>query len=112
MQFRSPWPVVAGRMLEEAFALENLVWCQDTARAELRLRIRGAADLTIDQIAERLHNRIKRSGFNKTDFALALLAQDPETWTVPSYIAEGLRWLEDEITPVPPQVEGEEGVAA
>ena len=103
---------VAGRMLEEAFALENLVWCQDTARAELRLRIRGAADLTIDQIAERLHNRIKRSGFNKTDFALALLAQDPETWTVPSYIAEGLRWLEDEITPVPPQVEGEEGVAA
>ena len=103
---------VAGRMLEEAFALENLVWCQDTARAELRLRIRGAADSTIDQIAERLHNRIKRSGFNKTDFALALLAQDPETWTVPSYIAEGLRWLEDEITPVPPQVEGEEGVAA
>ena len=104
--------LMAGRTLEEALALENLVWCQDVARADLKLRIRGGDGLTIDQLAERLHKRIKGSGFNKTDFALALLAQDPQTWIVPRYIAEGLHWLADEITPTLPQVEGEEGVAA
>jgi predicted ATP-dependent endonuclease of OLD family len=92
---------MAGRTLEEAFALENLAWCQDVARSDLKLRVRGSAGLTAEQLAERLHIRIKGSSFNKTDFALALLAQDPATWTVPRYIADGLRWLEDEVTPVP-----------
>lgn len=92
---------LTGRTLEEAFALENLVWCQDQERADLKLRIRGNAALVLDQLAERLHNRIKGTSFNKTDFALALLAQDPATWTVPSYIAHGLQWLQDEITPLP-----------
>ena len=100
---------MAGRTLEEAFALENLTWCQDAARSDLKLRVRGSGGLTAEQLAERLHNRIKGSNFNKTDFALALLAQDPATWTVPHYIADGLRWLEDEVTPVPPpaQVQAE-----
>jgi len=100
---------MAGRTLEEAFALENLTWCQDAARSDLKLRVRGSGGLTAGQLAERLHNRIKGSNFNKTDFALALLAQDPATWTVPHYIADGLRWLEDEVTPVPPpaQVQAE-----
>ena len=89
---------MAGRTLEEAFALENLIWCQDVARGELKLHIRGSADLTIEQLAERLHNRIKGSSFTKTDFALALLAQDPESWIVPHYVTEGLQWLEGEIT--------------
>jgi hypothetical protein len=30
---------LAGRTLEEAFALENLAWCQDIARKPLQLRI-------------------------------------------------------------------------
>ena len=90
---------LTGRTLEEAFALENLVRCQDAECAELKLRIRGSAGLTLEQLVHRLHKRIKASGFNKTDFALALLAQDPMTWRVPSYIADGLRWLEVEITP-------------
>ena len=30
---------LAGRTLEEAFALENLAWCQDVARKSLQLRI-------------------------------------------------------------------------
>ncbi len=100
---------MAGRTLEEAFALENLTWCQDAARSDLKLRVRGSGGLTAEQLAERLHNRIKGSNFNKTDFALALLAQDPATWSVPHYIADGLRWLEDEVTPVPPpaQVQAE-----
>jgi hypothetical protein len=92
---------IAGRTLEEAFALENLAWCQDAERSDLKLRVRGSAELTLEQMAERLHNRINGTGFNKTDFALALLAQDPASWTVPQYIAAGLRWLEHEVTPAP-----------
>lgn len=103
---------MAGRTLEEAFALENLAWCQDVARSDLKLRVRGSAGLTTEQLAERLHNRIKGSSFNKTDFALALLAQDPAAWTVPHYIADGLRWLEDEVTPVPVAVLAQVEVAA
>jgi hypothetical protein len=64
--------------------------------------VRGSTRLDATQLAERLHNRIKGSGFNKTDFALALLAQDPSTWTVPHYILDGLQWLEGEITPLTP----------
>ncbi len=93
---------LAGRTLEEAFALENLAWCQHEDRAELKLRIRGGDRLTLAQIAERLHKRVKSSSFGKTDFALGLLAQDPAGWVVPTYIAEGLRWLEREVAPPPP----------
>ena len=93
--------LLAGRTLEEAFALQNLVWCQDDERANLKLLIRGNARLSLDQLAERLHKRVKSSEFNKTDFALALLAQNPASWTVPTYIENGLLWLQDEIAPTP-----------
>ena len=95
---------VTGRTLEEAFAIDNLTWSQDADRADLKLRVRGKERLTVVQMAERLHIRIKGSGFNKTDFALALLAQDPDAWVVPQYIIEGLHWLEREIAPPPPAV--------
>lgn len=97
---------LTGRTLEEAFALENLNWCQTAERMDLKLRIRGGAQLTAENMAERLHRRINGSGFNKTDFALALLAEDPSAWVVPHYIASGLSWLEDEVTPVPPAPPG------
>ncbi|WP_122555617.1 ATP-dependent nuclease [Pseudomonas viridiflava] len=90
---------LAGRTLEEAFALENLVWCQDKARNDLKLRIPRAADKDLNSLVERIHKRVKGDSFNKTDFALGLLAQDPSTWQVPAYIAEGLAWLESEIAP-------------
>ncbi len=93
---------IVGRTLEEAFALENLAWCQNADQAELKLKIRGCTTLGVADLAESLHNRIKRSSFKKTDFALALLAQNPDAWAVPQYIADGLKWLEMEITP-PPQ---------
>ncbi len=94
--------ILAGRTLEEAFALENLSWCQAKERADLKLRVRGQGHLSLQQMAERLHNKIKSPAFKKTDFALALLAQDPNAWAVPSYIAEGLQWLQDEVRPVLP----------
>jgi hypothetical protein len=62
--------------------------------------VRGNAQLVLDELFALLHKKIKSSSFNKTDFALALLAQPPE-WTVPAYIREGLEWLEAEVTPIP-----------
>lgn len=94
--------VLAGRTLEEAFALENLVWSQDKARKNLKLRIRGAAKLDLEEIAARLHRKVAGASFHKTDFALALLEQNPNDWSVPQYIANGLQWLEMEVTPPDP----------
>jgi predicted ATP-dependent endonuclease of OLD family len=94
---------MTGRTLEETFALENLTWCQDPQRSDLKLKIRNNVTQSLDQLASGLYNKIKSSSFKKTDFALALLAKDPGSWTVPAYIAEGLHWLEAEVTPPPLQ---------
>ncbi|NWO02085.1 MAG: ATP-dependent endonuclease [Idiomarinaceae bacterium] len=82
----------AGRTLEVAFAFDNLEWTQDAANQELRLKVRTPRD--VEDLAQKLHNKVHSSNYKKTDFALALLAKDPETWNVPKYIAEGLEWLE------------------
>ncbi len=94
-----------GRTLEEAFVFENLTWCQHEDQADLKLRVRGNAQLNITQLSEKLHKKIKASSFNKTDFALALLAKEPTAWIVPRYIVEGLKWLEVEISPVSESVD-------
>ncbi|WP_425431977.1 ATP-dependent nuclease [Halomonas korlensis] len=93
---------LAGRTLEEAFALENLEWCQDKDRRPLQLRIAKAEEMDLAKLAERIHKRVQAKSFSKTDFALALLAEDPDSWSVPTYIAEGLSWLETEIAPPEP----------
>jgi hypothetical protein len=66
------------------------------------LRIPGNANLGLDQLAERIFRRVKGSAFKKTDFALAVLTRNPNEWIVPSYIANGLRWLEGRVTPEAP----------
>lgn len=82
----------AGRTLEVAFAFNNLEWTQDAANRELRLRVHAPQNLA--DLARKVHNKVHSSSYKKTDFALALLAKDPNTWNVPTYIAEGLQWLE------------------
>ncbi|MEJ6002689.1 ATP-dependent nuclease [Paucibacter soli] len=94
-----------GRTLEEAFALQNLSWCQDAARQDLGLRIKGCNKLSLGELSQSLYRKVKNPSFHKTDFALALLAQDPTAWTVPSYIADGLQWLEDRVAPSSPPAE-------
>jgi predicted ATP-dependent endonuclease of OLD family len=89
----------AGRTFEEAFALENLPWCQDGARAALGLRIARAPEMKLDELAAALFERVKSSTFKKTDFALAVLLQEPGGWVVPFYIAEGLNWLSQVTSP-------------
>ena len=89
-----------GRTLEEAFALQNLDWTQKTDKSTVGLYIRGNSKKTLAELAESLHNRVKASSFKKTDFALALLGENPSDWAVPRYIDEGLKWLESRVMPI------------
>lgn len=70
----------AGRTFEEAFALQNMEWCQDDERQGLGLRVLKSSTLTLSDLAAQLFTRVQSSAFKKTDFALAVLAQDPNGW--------------------------------
>lgn len=88
---------LCGRTLEEAFGLENSVWVQDKANQRVGLRL-VPAPTTPTELAERLHKRVTGKNFDKTKFALEVLASGPESnWKVPRYIADGLRWLENQV---------------
>lgn len=100
----------AGRTLEVAFAFDNLEWTQEVANRELRLRVR--APQSLEDLALRLHDKVHSSNYKKTDFALALLAKDPDAWNVPRYIAEGLEWLEATMGVAVAEDEQQEGDAA
>jgi hypothetical protein len=65
-------------------------------RQAVGLRIRTAlADP--QSLAEALHKRVSGSHFDKTKFALNVLAASPDEWTVPYYIEEGLLWLKEQV---------------
>jgi predicted ATP-dependent endonuclease of OLD family len=83
---------IAGRTLEEAFALENAKWCQEEDRKHLGLRFRTQPK-NINELADKIHKRVSSKSFNKTSFALGVLAEKPDTWNVPKYIKDGLTWL-------------------
>jgi predicted ATP-dependent endonuclease of OLD family len=85
--------LLCGRTLEVSFGLENAAWCQDTECKPLGLKLRGQVP-TPAALATGLHKRVIGQYFDKTKFALGVLARKQEEWTVPHYIAEGLKWLE------------------
>ncbi|MCE8539233.1 AAA family ATPase [Ruegeria pomeroyi] len=86
---------VHGRTLEEAFVYENLAL---VANRDL------AVSVTIpdnpNDVFESVYKQVKKSGFKKTEFAMDVLSSTSE-WATPEYIAEGLRWLEQTLTPQP-----------
>ncbi|MEG3158084.1 ATP-dependent nuclease [Lysobacter zhanggongensis] len=84
---------VCGRTLETSFALQNAEWCQDLDRKPLGLKLRGQV-ATPAALATGLHKRVIGQYFDKTKFALGVLARKEEQWEVPLYIEQGLRWLE------------------
>lgn len=87
---------VVGRTLEEAFGLENIDWCQSENGKHVGLKLKGKpAD--ISTLAKKIHKRVKSDSFNKTSFALGVLASDPSDWVVPKYIEEGLQWLDCQV---------------
>ncbi len=84
---------LCGRTLEVSFGLENAAWCQDGDRRPLGLKLRGQI-ATPGALATGLHKRVIGQYFDKTKFALGVLARAQGEWTVPLYIAEGLKWLQ------------------
>jgi hypothetical protein len=48
-------------------------------------------------LAKALHKKVSRKSFDKTKFALAVLTEDEDAWSVPTYIRDGLVWLKDEV---------------
>lgn len=88
---------LCGRTLEEAFGLENSDWCQAEANRAVGLKLRRAPN-SPEELAEKLHDRVIGKNFDKTRFALEVLASGPlNCWKVPAYIAEGLVWLEAKV---------------
>lgn len=87
-----------GRTFEEAFALENLCWCQDPLRRTLGLRVvTQSKPHLLPELRKKLFQRVISKNFKKTNFALALMMENPEDWKVPKYITEGLTWLNDQL---------------
>jgi predicted ATP-dependent endonuclease of OLD family len=92
---------LAGRTFEEAFAYENLAWCQDTKQKALGLQVvTNKTSPLLAEVVQKIHKRVKGGSFNKTGFALALMMSDPAEWNVPNYIVEGLHWLSDQLTTI------------
>ena len=87
---------LCGRTLEEDFALENPEWSQADARKSLGLIVKGQAD-NPSALAKCLNEKVSRKSFDKTKFALAVLTEDENSWEVPTYIRDGLIWLEAEV---------------
>jgi predicted ATP-dependent endonuclease of OLD family len=87
---------LCGRTLEEDFGLENPEWCQSKDNESLGLIVKGGAANPL-ALAKALHDKVSKKSFDKTDFALVVLTQDEETWSVPTYIREGLIWLMNEV---------------
>lgn len=87
---------LCGRTLEEAFGLENAQWSQAADQRSVGLKLRGSV-ATPDALALGLHKRVTGKSFDKTKFALGVLTRKDEDWLVPTYIREGLEWLQDQV---------------
>lgn len=87
---------LCGRTLEEAFGLENAIWCQSVDQRSVGLKLRGAI-ATPAALAAGLHKRVTSKHFDKTKFALGVLTRKDGDWTVPLYIKEGLEWLRNQV---------------
>ncbi|MFF4485120.1 ATP-dependent endonuclease [Streptomyces sp. NPDC001544] len=82
---------LAGRTLEEAFALENLTWTQEPSRKAIGLTIPKSNQMTLEQLHDALFARVRN--LDKTRFALGLIAEKDTAWKPPQYIMDGLDWL-------------------
>lgn len=81
------------RTLEEAIVYENFSLLRSGT-----LSIGVAVRMPLDEAYTDVYDRIHSDSFKKTDFAMNVLACT-KPWTVPNYIAEGLRWLEVRLCP-------------
>ncbi|WP_212672605.1 ATP-dependent endonuclease [Streptomyces sp. A2-16] len=90
---------LAGRTLEEAFALENLSWTQEPSRRAVGLSIPKSGQLTLEELHDALFKRVRN--LDKTRFALGLIAEQDAAWRPPRYIMDGLIWLRERLLSQP-----------
>jgi putative ATP-dependent endonuclease of the OLD family len=76
------------RTIEEAFAFGNFGLLRSG-----QLDLGATISEKLDDAYQDIYQRIKSSNFKKTEFALNVLTTT-EGWNTPTYIAEGLQWLE------------------
>ncbi|CAA2137793.1 ATP-dependent nuclease [Methylobacterium bullatum] len=88
--------MLCGRTLEEAFGLDNAMWCQAPDQRTMGLKLRGVV-ASPAALATGLHKRVTGKHFDKTKFALGVLSRRDSDWIVPAYIREGLEWLRDQV---------------
>lgn len=81
------------RTLEEAIVYENFGLLRSGT-----LSIGITTPPVLSDAYQAVYDRIRSDSFKKTDFAMNILAC-AEEWSVPGYIAEGLRWLESRLCP-------------
>lgn len=82
------------RTLEEAILYENFGLLRSGA-----LSIDTPIPALLSDAYQAVYEQVRSDSFKKTDFAMDILACTQE-WVVPSYIAEGLSWLESRLAPV------------
>lgn len=87
---------VCGRTLEEAFGLENAEWCQSVDHKGVGLKLKKAPS-DVAALASGLHKRVGGKHFDKTKFALEVMASGVGGWVTPKYIREGLIWLANQV---------------
>lgn len=96
--FQKPTPVegydptmeMHGRTLEETFVYQNIKLFRDKT---LSIEIELAGTLEFESEYDAIYEGIKSSSFKKTAFALTV-ASSPVEWKTPTYISDGLLWLE------------------
>lgn len=86
---------VCGRTLEEAFGLENAEWCQSEKQKRVGLKLKKPPSDPA-ALALGLNKRVSGKNFDKTKFALEVMASGGG-WVTPKYIKEGLVWLAEQV---------------
>jgi len=84
-----------GRTFEETFTYENMQIFRDN---EINLGVEIPAGQNYEEEYKTIFEKVKSSSFKKTEFALKVASSTSE-WVVPQYIADGLRWLEEKLSP-------------
>ena len=79
------------RTIEEAFAYDNFTMLRGGA-----VNVGIEVPTNLGEAYQAIFERVKSSGFKKTDFALDVLASEAD-WVTPGYIADGLHWLEQRL---------------
>lgn len=85
------------RTFEDALVLENLHYFQGTELPGFFKKCKTAinSSTTLSELSKSLHDAVRSA--TKAGVALEILYSDPAAVNVPSYISDGLNWLQDKL---------------